>query len=477
MVQAIRTLAISFSVTMPALLGRCYLIGCALPNQAGTAPTTAGDTGCNSVVPQPHPVTSIQRGQMPVDGPLTSTSMPASTDRRVCGPPLRKYRPQPHNTMGHVSASAAAPPRVRLPQGTYEGVVLAAGQNVIESAGLGLGIGSSGGGSSSSTSSSSSGPQPIPQQMALPKTLEAFLGIPYAQSTAGANRFRAPVPLAIDPRGAGGPIPATQLGQRCPGAAFNPFVPEGEDCLNLNVYRPASPSSSALASPLPVVIYVHSGGFNNGMGVERDMASFVAYAPVAVVAVSFNYRVGALGFLGLAGTGAVAPLNVGLRDQQALFAWVHRSIAAFGGDPDNVTLMGLSAGAHSVRRHFHSSALPPAPLPVTSLTLSRSATICCTTRPARPPSTRPSSNPAAPRRAPSGTPTTHGRQRSCASFSSAPACCRLRRLPGPPCRPTTTSSPACAPSPSPPCSPPVARSGAPTRPTSAGPSSPSSTAT
>ncbi|CAK7203358.1 hypothetical protein SEUCBS139899_006091 [Sporothrix eucalyptigena] len=273
------------------------------------------------------------------------------------------------------ASAGSAPPCVRLPQGTYEGRVVAVGQNVVEAAGLGLGVGSGGPRPPPPPPSSSSGPPPIPEQMALPKSLDVFLGIPYAQSTEGDNRFRAPVALAVDDRGTSDRgsrvIPATQLGQRCPGTTPNPFIPEGEDCLNLNVYRPSGSSSSGLqsvaagdqekripAGPLPVVVYVHGGGFNNGMGVERDMASFVGYAEVDIVGVSFNYRVGALGFLGwqsAAGEDSVedeAPLNLGLRDQQALFAWVQKNIRCFGGDPNNVTIMGLSAGAHSIGHHL-----------------------------------------------------------------------------------------------------------------------------
>ncbi|CAK7232618.1 hypothetical protein SCUCBS95973_008319 [Sporothrix curviconia] len=265
--------------------------------------------------------------------------------------------------------ASSAPPCVRLPQGTYKGRVVAVGQNVVEAASLGLGVGS--GGPRTSASSSAKGPLPIPEQMALPRALDVFLGIPYAQSTGGQNRFRPPVALAVDDRGTSDRgsrvIPATQLGQRCPGIAPNPFIPEGEDCLNLNVYRPSASASKSLSEkriptePLPVVVYVHGGAFNNGMGAERDMASFVGYAEADIVGVSFNYRVGALGFLGwqgAAGDGANtsddsdAPLNVGLRDQQALFAWVQKNIRCFGGNPNNVTIMGLSAGAHSIGHHL-----------------------------------------------------------------------------------------------------------------------------
>ncbi|CAK7209128.1 hypothetical protein SBRCBS47491_000332 [Sporothrix bragantina] len=273
-----------------------------------------------------------------------------------------------------VASAGSAPPCVRLPQGTYEGRVVAVGQNVVEAAGLGLGVGSGGPRPQLPAASSAGGPLPIPAQMGLPRALDVFLGIPYAQSTAGPNRFRVPEAMAIDDRGASDRgsrvIPATQLGQRCPGTAPNPFIPEGEDCLNLNVYRPSTSASESLsekripAVPLPVVVYVHGGGFNNGMGVERDMASFVGYAETDIVGVSFNYRVGALGFLGWQGAvedgannsddsdGSDAPLNLGLRDQQALFAWVQKNIRCFGGDPNNVTIMGLSAGAHSIGHHL-----------------------------------------------------------------------------------------------------------------------------
>ncbi|OAA67245.1 carboxylesterase family protein [Niveomyces insectorum RCEF 264] len=274
--------------------------------------------------------------------------------------------------------SGLPPPRVSLPQGTYEGYVVGAGQNVIEAAGLGLGVGAGGGGGGARPSFRSlpSPPQP-PQQMALPKLLDAFLGIPYAQTTAGVNRFRMAVPIAVDERGAAagsrGVISAKTLGQRCPGTVSNPFVPEGEDCLNLNVYRPRrtllqatsndnyndndtkdgnDSNGTATSKPWPVVVYVHGGGFNNGMGVERDMASFVGYAGPDIVGVSFNYRVGALGFLGWTGDDDDAPLNLGLWDQQTLFAWVRANIGHFGGDADNITIMGLSAGAHSIGHHL-----------------------------------------------------------------------------------------------------------------------------
>lgn len=183
-----------------------------------------------------------------------------------------------------------------------------------------------------------------------PRTLDAFLGIPYARSTAGENRFRPAVPVPASTS----TFQAASYGHACLGA--NSGWPEGEDCLNVNIFRPRNAvrvpgevyGVAKPAHPLPVVIYVHGGGFNAGHGGERNMASFVSWAKEDIVAVSFNYRVGAFGFLPSALTAREGLLNLGLKDQQALFAWVQDNIAAFGGDPGNVTIMGLSAGAHSV---------------------------------------------------------------------------------------------------------------------------------
>ncbi|KAL8403613.1 hypothetical protein RB594_008751 [Gaeumannomyces avenae] len=236
------------------------------------------------------------------------------------------------------ATNTASPPRVRLRQGTYEGATRA------------------------------------PSAL-YPKALAAFLGVPYAQTTAGVNRFRPPRPLPLAwswTAGSGDePVPAVAYGEACPGIlAPPPGVTAGEDCLNANVFVPAArlpaamdggSGSGARAPPplLPVVVYVHGGGFNMGLGAERDMASFVAWAADDVVGVSFNYRVGPLGFLAPPAAGVVVAdedgdgaLNVGLRDQQMLFGWVADNIAAFGGDPANVTVMGMSAGAHSIGHHL-----------------------------------------------------------------------------------------------------------------------------
>lgn len=127
-----------------------------------------------------------------------------------------------------------------------------------------------------------------------------------------------------------------------------------EDCLTANVFRPAGFD----ALNLPVAVYFHGGAFNRGSAIGHDTASMVAFAN-PFVAVSFNYRLGALGFLNSALAAKEGILNLGLHDQILLLEWVQKNIAAFGGDPNQVTIMGLSAGAHSVSIHAQVKKDPP----------------------------------------------------------------------------------------------------------------------
>ncbi|KAH8899543.1 alpha/beta-hydrolase [Thozetella sp. PMI_491] len=206
------------------------------------------------------------------------------------------------------------------------------------------------------------------------KAVEAFQGIPYAQNTAGRNRFHPPVPL---PPGTE-THDAVAFGQVCPNAFPRTVPPEGEDCLNLNLYRPADQNyenpAKVRAMKMPVVVYVHGGSFNSGAGMERNMGSFVAWADQPIIGVSFNYRVGALGFLPSALTAREGVLNLGLRDQQFLFEWVKQNVAYFGGDPDNVTIMGLSAGAHSVGHQVMYYSQLPGPAPFAKAIIESGAT-------------------------------------------------------------------------------------------------------
>ncbi|XP_049855609.1 bile salt-activated lipase-like [Schistocerca gregaria] len=126
-------------------------------------------------------------------------------------------------------------------------------------------------------------------------------------------------------------------------------LPSGdEDCLYLNVYGPGTPSQNATKKA--VMVWIHGGCFTEGSGESAKPNYFVDND---VIVVSINYRLGLLGFLST-GDGVV-PGNMGLKDQAEALRWVQRNIAAFGGDPDKVTIFGQSAGGASVHYHVLSS--------------------------------------------------------------------------------------------------------------------------
>ena len=206
------------------------------------------------------------------------------------------------------------------------------------------------------------------QQQRTPFRIHSWRGVPFAQSTANGNRFKPPVALsAVGQRGK--VYGALGPGQRCCNFATDAVL-GGEDCLNLDIYVPVvqdgdemgmgesrislgNISSNGRSSLMPVALYVHGGSFNGGTGSERNMASFVAWSQTPIVGISVNYRVGALGFLPSTFMAKRGLLNLGLRDQMAAFEWVRKNVHHFGGDKDRVTIMGLSAGAHSVGAFPH----------------------------------------------------------------------------------------------------------------------------
>uniref|UniRef100_A0A0W0FR75 Carboxylic ester hydrolase n=1 Tax=Moniliophthora roreri TaxID=221103 RepID=A0A0W0FR75_MONRR len=147
-------------------------------------------------------------------------------------------------------------------------------------------------------------------------------------------------------------VDARDFGSRCPGKQLVQIpgsdIRESEDCLTINIFRPKFHHSQKL----PVALYVHGGAFNRGAAAMHNTASMVAWSEEPFIGVSFNYRIGALGFLPSRQSADEGILNLGLKDQILAMQWVHDNIHYFGGDPDQVTLFGLSAGAHSIGHHL-----------------------------------------------------------------------------------------------------------------------------
>jgi carboxylesterase type B len=170
---------------------------------------------------------------------------------------------------------------------------------------------------------------------------DQFLGIPYAAPPAGSLRWAAPQPA----QRWHGIRQATSYGGRCAQLASGngPRV-DNEDCLYLNVYTPPGHHGR-----LPVLFMIHGGGLTTGAGDQHDGSLIVNTDHIVVVSV--NYRLSVFGFLNVPGLGGPALTgsgNYGLLDQEAALRWVHRNIAAFGGDPAKVTIDGESAGGWSV---------------------------------------------------------------------------------------------------------------------------------
>ena len=170
-----------------------------------------------------------------------------------------------------------------------------------------------------------------------------FLGVPYAAPPTGDRRWHSPDPPATWE----GIRNATSFGPICPqtiGASFDVRqATQSEDCLYLNVWTRSCDKSAKQ----PVMVWIHGGGNLGGAGSE-DACDGTNLARKGATVVTFNYRLGAFGFLAHPEIGA----NFGVQDQIAALCWVQTNIAAFGGDPANVMIFGESAGAVAVRTLF-----------------------------------------------------------------------------------------------------------------------------
>ncbi|MGY1781083.1 carboxylesterase/lipase family protein [Geodermatophilus sp. SYSU D01036] len=174
-----------------------------------------------------------------------------------------------------------------------------------------------------------------------------FEGIRYAEAPVGDLRFRPPVPVAPFRGIADATAPHEPCAQLANGTT-NAFQTSNEDCLFLNVTTPAG--LDAARSDLPVMVWIHGGSWVYGNGANYDAAKLAVEGDAVVVTI--NYRLGPMGFMAQrdlsAANGPVGSGSAGLLDQQEALRWVQRNIDAFGGDPDNVTVFGESAGASSV---------------------------------------------------------------------------------------------------------------------------------
>ncbi|KAH0431957.1 carboxylesterase family protein [Colletotrichum camelliae] len=173
-----------------------------------------------------------------------------------------------------------------------------------------------------------------------------IFSIRYAAPPTGALRWQPPQPPS--PEISNGTTPATEFGHFCPqnypAVPGAPFSPGFEDCLFLNVYAPAG------AKDLPVMVWIHGGGYGFGDG-RQDMSEILNANENGFVVVSIQYRLGAFGFLSSADIKSRGAVNAGLLDQALALAWVQKYACKFGGDRKRITITGESAGAGSVMYH------------------------------------------------------------------------------------------------------------------------------
>lgn len=179
--------------------------------------------------------------------------------------------------------------------------------------------------------------------------VDSFLGIPYAAPPVGVNRWRPPQPLTSWE----GVRDASQFGSHCAQATWPRDTTKirensSEDCLYLNIWKPSNVTQD---SKLPVMVWIHGGAFVFGSGAMEDFSGD-SFTNKGVILVTFNYRLGRFGFFAFPTLSVEYPDepkgNYAYMDQIAALKWVQKNITAFGGDPNNVTIFGESAGGVSV---------------------------------------------------------------------------------------------------------------------------------
>lgn len=215
---------------------------------------------------------------------------------------------------------------------------------------------------------------------------QRFTGIPFAQPPIGPLRWKRPQPLSSTFQFDSNDKEYSDFAPQCPQptnyALTNaitipdrPTFPESQDCLYLNIWTPIQPDGSRSTRKMPVLFFIHGGWLQIGnahFAPDKDVSDLIHFAGLNAIVVTAGYRLNVFGFLAHqslrqedqdALTG-----NYGFWDQRAALEWIHQHIAHFGGDPENITVGGLSAGAHSTHsqlmHEFHLSSHDPSYKPI-----------------------------------------------------------------------------------------------------------------
>jgi carboxylesterase type B len=194
-----------------------------------------------------------------------------------------------------------------------------------------------------------------------------YAGVPYALPPVGENRWRSPQPLPashVFSDDTGGPYNAQKFRSICPQKAFHVAeaddggVGYSEDCLFLNIWTPLR-TRSASTECWPVMLWLHGGWFQMGdpsQTPDMDPTELISTGGLNAIIVAIGYRLNIFGFLAgedlLQDSDGVSGGNYGLLDQRLAIEWAHEHIAFFGGNPNNITLAGRSAGAYAVEAHM-----------------------------------------------------------------------------------------------------------------------------